>query len=71
MKGRQPKAFHLPLHPQDTEVRTFGCRHTDPDICAKNQLATVCAFARDDGLCHAPPASWKKQFRRLSGRNTS
>jgi len=61
-----PNAFHHPLRPGDTETQTVGCRHTNPDICAKNQMPKVCAFARADGVCTAPPASWRKQFRRLT-----
>ena len=57
--------FHAPLHPSDTEMQTHGCRHTNPDICAKNLLSNVCAFARIDGMCLAPPKSWKKQFAKL------
>lgn len=29
-------------------------------------MPQVCAFARRDGMCHAPPASWAKQFIALS-----
>ena len=69
-EGRQAYRFHLPLHPNDTPVRTHGCRHTNPDICAKNAMSSVCAFVRADGMCLAPPASWAKQFRKLSDRGT-
>ena len=57
--------FHLPLHPLDSPIRTHGCRHTNPDICAKNRMPAVCAFVRADGCCVAPPASWAKQFKKL------
>jgi hypothetical protein len=57
--------FHEPLEPKDTEKETSGCRHTNPDICAKHSLEKVCAFVRGDGMCTAPPASWPKQFRKL------
>lgn len=57
--------FHLPLQNGDTENRTVGCRHTNPDICAKHSLEGVCAFSRIDGFCLAPPMSWPKQFRKL------
>ena len=71
MKGsrKQGRRFHEPLLPGDTERQTVGCRHTNPNICAKNSLETVCAFVRADGICLSPPASWAKQFRRLSGEN--
>jgi hypothetical protein len=57
--------FHEPLLSQDAEDKTVGCRHTNPDICAKHSLATVCAFARKDGMCTSPPSTWPKQFRKL------
>jgi hypothetical protein len=63
MAGLNP--FHAPLNEADTEARTLGCRHTNPDICAKNEMPGVCAFVRADGMCTAPSASWPKQFRRL------
>ena len=59
------KAFHAPLHPLDTEKQTRGCRHTNPDACAKNQMPKVCAFARADTMCLAPPQSWPRQFQKL------
>ena len=59
------KAFHAPLHPLDTEQQTRGCRHTNPDACAKNQMPKVCAFARADTMCLAPPQSWRRQFQKL------
>lgn len=60
-----PNRFHAPLLPQDSDMQTVGCRHTNPDICSKHSLPKVCAFARADGLCLAPPATWAKQYRRL------
>jgi hypothetical protein len=60
-----PAAFHAPLKPNDTPEQTVGCRHTQPSICAKNSMPKVCAFVRLDGLCLAPPMSWKKQFLKL------
>jgi hypothetical protein len=59
------RAFHPPLNEVDTETTTLGCRGTNSDICAKNEMPNVCAFVRADGLCAAPPGSWPKQFRRL------
>lgn len=63
--ARQAKRFHEPLLNGDTEHRTVGCRHTNPDICAKHSLPSVCAFAREDYVCLAPPASWPKQYGKL------
>jgi hypothetical protein len=57
--------FHEPLNPLDTEKQTYGCRHTQPNICARNQLRNVCAFVRKDNVCLAPPLSWPKQFQKL------
>ena len=62
---RNDNAFHTPLHPLDTETQTFGCRHTNPDICAKNSIPKVCALVRADKTCYAPPQSWPKQFEKL------
>ena len=64
---KNDKAFHAPLHPLDTEKQTQGCRHTNPDICAKYHMPKVCAFARPDNICLAPPQSWPKQFKKLKG----
>lgn len=46
--------FHAPLHPQDTETQTYGCRQNNPDICSSNGLDGVCAFASKDGICRKP-----------------
>ena len=58
--------FHAPIQVADTELQTKGCRHTNPDICAKHSLESVCAFVRKDQICVSPPASWKKQYANLS-----
>jgi hypothetical protein len=57
--------FHSPLHPNDTQEQTQGCRHTNPDICVNNMLENICAFTRADELCLKPPQSWPKQFLKL------
>ena len=62
---KQARRFHEPFVDGDTEKQTVGCRHTNPVICAKNPMPSVCAFARADGMCLAPPASWPKQFHKL------
>ena len=43
---RNPAAFHAPLNPKDTEKQTVGCRHTQPEICAKNRMPKKCAFGK-------------------------
>jgi hypothetical protein len=58
-------AYHAPLQPRDSETQTVGCRHTQPDICAKNGLPKVCALVRADKICYAPPRTWPKQFLKL------
>ena len=68
---RNEKAFHAPLNPQDTEKQTCGCRHTNPDICAKNRMPKVCAFVRADNICLSPPVSWPKQFQKLKQDKTT
>ena len=61
----QAQRFHEPLEEQDTKTQTVGCRRTNPDICAKHSMHSVCAFVRADGMCLAPPTSWPKQFEKL------
>jgi hypothetical protein len=58
-------AFHAPLNPFDTEDQTYGCRHTNPIICSRHSLPTVCAFVRGNNICLAPPISWRKQYIKL------
>ena len=65
----QSAKFHASLQPGDSVDVTVGCRHTNPEICRKNSMPGVCAFARTDGNCHAPPASWSKQFGLLKGQS--
>lgn len=57
--------YHDPLHPNDSETQTVGCRHTNSDICAKNEMPNVCAFVRADGVCLAPPLTWPRQYQKL------
>ena len=58
-------AFNAPLHKEDTENQTYGCRANNPDICASNYLPGVCAFASEDCICHKPSRAWKKQYNKL------
>ena len=66
MKNRS--IFHAPLNALDSKTQTVGCRHTNPDICAKNGLQKVCALVRTDQICLSPPKSWPKQFIKLKQR---
>lgn len=61
------KEFSKPLNERDTELQTYGCRHSNPEICKKNGLVGVCAFVRDDGICKSPTKAWPKQYMRLLG----
>jgi len=57
------------LHSLDSEKQTYGCRHSNPSICVKNQMPGVCAFVREDNICIRPPISWAKKFRDLKKVN--
>lgn len=59
--------FNAPLNQHDTEVQTYGCRANNPDICANNSIANICAFTSEDGICRKPSRAWKKQYHKLSG----
>ncbi len=65
MTMKNTAQHHAPLHHDDTSTQTHGCRHTNPDICAKNMMQGICAFANTDGTCYSPPASWPKQYKKL------
>lgn len=55
-------SLKAPLNNGDTENTTFGCRHTNPDICNACYLENVCAFCSKDKICKKPSAKWKKTF---------
>lgn len=57
--------FHAPLNELDTETQTYGCRANNPDICANNGMADVCAFVSKDCVCKKPSKAWKKQYQKL------
>lgn len=59
--------FHAPLNDLDSATQTYGCRHTNPDICGSAYLESVCAFVRTDSICLKPSASWRKQYNKLKG----
>ncbi len=59
-------AFNAPLHEFDTEVQTYGCRQSNPDICGSNGIEGMCAFASEDGICKHPSKSWRKQYIKLN-----
>ena len=61
--------FNAPLNKQDTESQTYGCRHTNPEICKKNGLMDICALVRKDGICKSPSTAWVKQYQLLASMN--
>lgn len=56
------------LSEKDSLEQTYGCRHTNPDICSKNCLPNICAFTSEDCICKNPPRSWKKIFEELKSK---
>ena len=62
-------ALKAKLYSKDTENQTYGCRHTNPNICGYCYLENVCAFASNDGICKHPSAKWKKVYKELKEDN--
>ena len=50
------------LNDDDNAKQTYGCRHTNPDICGSSYINNVCAFASEDKICKKPSAKWKKIY---------
>ena len=63
------KALHFslkaPLHTEDTESQTYGCRANNPDICKSCYVDGICAFVLEDKICKSPSAKWKKYYQQL------
>jgi hypothetical protein len=55
-----------PLVEGESLEKTYGCRHSQPDICRDNGLESSCALVRKDNWCSRPPKSWPKLFKVLS-----
>ena len=55
-----------PLDNKDTAEQTYGCRHTNPDICSNNSIPDLCAFVSEDCICKKPPRSWKKIYMEMA-----
>jgi hypothetical protein len=60
-------SLSAPVNEGDTKDQTYGCRHTNPDICGSCNLDGVCAFVTSDHICRKPSAAWRKYFIKLSG----
>lgn len=58
-------SLKMGLHPKDSDQQTYGCRHTNPDICRFCDMPEICAFANEDHICRKPSASWKKFYEKL------
>ncbi len=67
MSEKLKVSFNAPLNDGDTEITTYGCRQTNPDICANNSLPGICAFTSDDCICKKPSRAWKKKYKELKG----
>lgn len=61
--------FNAPLNRGDSESTTYGCRHTNPDICGSCYLENICAFCTSSHLCLKPSVRWKKQYIQLKEEN--
>ncbi len=57
--------FNAPLNEGDTETQTYGCRQNNPNICGRNGIPGICAFASDDNICKQPSKTWKKKYYEL------
>ena len=57
--------FGAPLNSQDSPCQTYGCRHRNPNNCARNSMESVCAFVTADDICLKPPTGWAKQYEKL------
>lgn len=57
--------FNDGLHIEDMELQTYGCRHSNPDICKSNSIPKICAFTSTDHICKKPSRAWKKQYIKL------
>lgn len=55
------------LQKDDTCNQTYGCRHSNPELCKYIDLEGKCAFASEDEICKFPPKSWKIFFNEKKG----
>ncbi len=54
-----------PLNDMDNINQTYGCRHSNPDICRYCYLDGICAFCNEDKMCRHPSAMWEKIYKEL------
>ncbi len=69
IREKQKEAYEVPLAECDTEDKTLGCRHTNPDICKYADVENVCAFVREDVMCMKPGRKWKNKYKELKGND--
>ena len=50
-----------PLNKLDKLNETFGCRHSNWNLC-KHAYTSECSFTRKDQMCFKPPKSWIKLY---------
>ena len=62
---RNPKIIHELLSQLDTGKHTAVYRHTNSDICAKNEFPNICALVLSDQMCFAWPFTWPKKLEEL------
>jgi hypothetical protein len=53
-----------PLSSKDTMIQTYGCRHSNWEIC-KNAMTSTCAFSSQDKICTTPSRKWKTIYEQL------
>lgn len=75
VRKKKNSELHIPfsdrLHMEDTELQTYGCRHSNPDICSSASIPEICAFTSPDGICKKPSKAWKKQYAKLQKNNVA
>ena len=55
-------SLSAPLNEHDTENQTYGCRHSNSDICGSCFLEGICAFVTEDHICKKPSKKWMKVY---------
>ena len=53
------------LNKENTIDKTYGCRHSNPEICSNNGIPDMCAFCSKDNICKKPPRLWKRMYEEL------
>ncbi len=56
-----------PLNEFDSPTQTFGCRHSNWNIC-KNAFSANCAFVSKDHICKMPSKKWPIIYAELKNK---